>query len=103
MDSTTLAIIALQFLKKKKEKRKIQNRRWCVHPVLARRMDQGQFIVTYNELRTNEDKFFSYTPMSMSTFDKLYSLLEINFTKQTTDMRVPIGPKERLCIALKCT
>ena len=54
MDSTTLAIIALQFLKKKKEKRKIQNRRWCVHPVLARRMDQGQFIVTYNELRTNE-------------------------------------------------
>ena len=54
MDSTTLAIIALQFLKKKKEKRKIQNRRWWVHPVLARRMDQGQFIVTYNELRTNE-------------------------------------------------
>jgi len=54
MDSTTLAIIALQFLKKKKEKRKIRNRRWWVHPVLARRMDQGQFIVTYNELRTNE-------------------------------------------------
>ena len=54
MDSTTLAIIALQFLKKKKEKRKIQNRCWWVHPVLARRMDQGQFIVTYNELRTNE-------------------------------------------------
>jgi len=54
MDSKTLAIIALQFLKKKKEKRKIQNRRWWVHPLLARRMDQGQFIVTYNELRTNE-------------------------------------------------
>jgi len=37
----------------------------------------------------------------MSTFDELYSLLEANLTKQTTDMRVPIGPKERLCIALR--
>ncbi|XP_003242769.1 uncharacterized protein LOC100572068 [Acyrthosiphon pisum] len=101
MDSTTLAIIALQFLKKKKEKRKIQNRCWWVHPVLARRMDQGQFIVTYNELRTNEDELFSYTRMTMSTSDELYSLLETNLTKQTTDMRVPIGTKERLCIALR--
>ncbi|KAL4098202.1 hypothetical protein QTP88_022850 [Uroleucon formosanum] len=101
MNSTTLAINALQFLKKKKGKRKIQNRRWWVHPILARRMDQGQFIVTYNELRTNEDEFFSYTRMTILTFDELYSLLETNLTKQTTNMRSPIGPKERLCIALR--
>lgn len=56
MDSTALALIALQYLQKK-VKRKIKNRRWWVHPVLVNRMNQGQFIVTYNELRTNEGKF----------------------------------------------
>lgn len=56
MDSTTLALIALQYLQKK-EKRKIKNRRWWIHPVLSNRMSQGQFIATYNELRTNEGRF----------------------------------------------
>ncbi|KAL4091640.1 hypothetical protein QTP88_026299 [Uroleucon formosanum] len=68
----------------KKEKRKIQNRR-------------GGFILHYCFI----DEFFSYTRMTMSTFYELYSLLETNLTKQTTIMQSPIGPKERLCIALR--
>lgn len=39
--------------------------------------------------------------MSMSTFDELYDLLKINLKKQSTDMRIPIGPKERLIISLR--
>ncbi|KAL4085039.1 hypothetical protein QTP88_027877 [Uroleucon formosanum] len=77
------------------------------------KMDLNTFIVIYwyrkyrqqqrisNRRFWDETKFFNYFRMSIPTFDDLLRRVEINLTRQDTNMRASISPEEKLSICLR--
>jgi hypothetical protein len=68
-------IIAL-WLYNRRRKRKRKNRIFWVHSINARREGVGLFYNLFNDLRNDENKFFSCFRMSRASFDVLYEKLK---------------------------
>lgn len=56
--------------------KELRRRQFWIHPILLDRSQAGQFHTLYMKLREDGEKFFTYTRMTVPTFDKLLDLLE---------------------------
>jgi len=73
MDFTETACVCALLLRIRKDRRK--KRHW-VHPVVSKRLLNGQFYKLYKDLKeTAEKKIVSYFRMSIESFDKLLVLV----------------------------
>lgn len=88
--------VAIMLLKNKKRKR-----RWWVHPINQRRLQQGDGDNLLAELRLSDgDLFFNYTRLNITQFDLLLSLVKDKLTK-INKYRRPIPPETRIAVTLR--
>lgn len=77
------------------------NRRWWVRPTNRKRWLFGLHKTLIREMREyDEEEFFRFTRMSVSTFDELLSLTQHLLQKHS--QRESIAPDIRLYITLRC-
>jgi hypothetical protein len=65
-------MMALTMVIQSSPQKTIEKSYFLVHPINARREEEGLFYNLFNDLRNNENKFFSYFRMSNASFDVLY-------------------------------
>uniref|UniRef100_A0A182F8H5 DDE Tnp4 domain-containing protein n=1 Tax=Anopheles albimanus TaxID=7167 RepID=A0A182F8H5_ANOAL len=93
IDEEDLLLLTIALLPTKK-------RLW-VHPINKKRVQRGEYHRLCRELECYEDRFFIYFRMSRNSFEDLFNLLNSSITRQTTNLRTPIEPRERLAICLR--
>jgi hypothetical protein len=105
MDFTETACVCALLLRVRKDPRK--KRHW-VHPLVSKRLLNGQFYKLYEDLRKCRGKFFNYFRMSVEGFDKLLEgfdkllvLVGPLITYENTRLRLPVPPQERLAVTLR--
>ena len=70
--------------------------------ILKNRKTYGEFYHLYRELRnSNETLFYTYTRMSIKTFDYIVECIRPEFNLNTTNFQVPIPVEERLLLTLR--
>nr|XP_039252493.1 uncharacterized protein LOC120329747 [Styela clava] len=85
----------------KEDERCVGKRLW-MHPILCRRKEHGEYYRLVREMRMEREAYFKqYFHMTPSTFDRLLNMIESKIVKQTTNMREPIPPEERLAVTLR--
>lgn len=72
-----------------------------MHPINSKREEQGEFHTLFAELLEDEERFFIYFRMSITSFNELYSLIQQDIEKQDTNWRKAIPAKERLVVFLR--
>ncbi|VVC99118.1 unnamed protein product, partial [Leptidea sinapis] len=72
-----------------------------VHEINKNREQCGEFYNLYEKMRLYPTKFFEYTRMPISTFDYILSKISDKITKEDTNFRKSISPKEKLFITLR--
>jgi len=72
MDFTQTACVFALLLRIRKVR--CRKRHW-VHPIVSKRLLNGQFYKSYENLRNRPGKFFIYFRMSTESFDKLLVLV----------------------------
>ncbi len=72
-----------------------------VRPFLQERDEKGEFAILMKDLQQKDPKFFRlYLRMEVSTFSELLDILRPHLTYETTNMREPIAPEQRLAVIL---
>ncbi|XP_050669788.1 uncharacterized protein LOC126968728 [Leptidea sinapis] len=79
----------------------VLNMRDGVHEINKNREQCGEFYNLYEKMRLYPTKFFEYTRMPISTFDYILSKISDKITKEDTNFRKSIIPKEKLFITLR--
>lgn len=97
MDDEELLAIAF-LLSQRKQKLK---RRYWIHPLNTKRIQQSQFYILHPQLRAHPEKFFDYYRMSITSFNGLFNLIQADIKKRDTHLRLAISPEERLAITLR--
>ena len=82
-------------------RRRGARRRFWVHPIVARRPEQGDYEHLYMELRQDEQKFQAYFRLSVEQFDWVLDRVRSQIEKQDTAWRDSISPAARLAICLR--
>jgi hypothetical protein len=95
IDFTGTACICALLLRIRKDR--LKKRHW-VHPVVSKRLLDGQFLKLYEDLRKCQGKFFSYCRISIESFDKLLVLVGPRITYENTRLRLSVPPQERLVV-----
>lgn len=57
-------------------RKKLQTRRFWVHPINVKRANFGEFHTLWPDLLADEDRFKCYLRMPYKSFDKLLQLIE---------------------------
>lgn len=94
-----VAGLALLYAWKAEKSKRCRNRRWWVRPINTRHAQYGDFKTLFAELKKDEDMFFRYTRMDVSTFYELLQLVSPFLQKRS--IRTPICPEQRLAITLR--
>ena len=98
MDSDKLLALILY---RRRLRRNLKNRILWVHPINKSRKKLGAFYNLYPELRKDEQKFFNYFGMSISSYDELHKRLEKHIQRRNTRLRNCIEPEQMLVITLR--
>jgi len=93
--------IAMWLLYRRLRLRRKRVRKYWVHPINERRNSMATFNSLFEELLADENKFFNYFRMSVSSFDELHNRLKCSIQRQNTQMRYCIQPKEMLAVTLR--
>ena len=90
-------------LRRLERRRRERFRRSCwVRPILLRRDQMGEYHTLVKEMReVDPAAHHRYFRMSVGDFDELLGLVSHTISKQTTNMRDPISPGERLAVTLR--
>ncbi|KAG8313148.1 hypothetical protein J6590_010241 [Homalodisca vitripennis] len=97
MDEDRRKLLAVICLLRHRRKKK-RNRSVWIHPVVVQKRNiLGHFNTLFLELRVDEEKFFNYFRMSVSTFDEVLQKI----SPQDTNMRNCIKPAEMLAVTLR--
>lgn len=79
LDNVQTICLAYIILKKKQKQHKKQRRYW-VHPLNTKRLEEGQFQVLFMTLRSYPEEFYKYYRMSITSFDELVGNYNYNTT-----------------------
>ena len=94
-----LVLLKLILLKRRKKER--QRRCW-IRKIYMERCEKGEYHLLVRDLRLHDQEyFFRYFRMSPSTYEELLSFIAPKITKQSTQMRNPVGASERLSVTLR--
>ncbi|KAL5238629.1 hypothetical protein ACI65C_006039 [Semiaphis heraclei] len=99
--SSLLEIICMAEAAGELEEPAQKHRRYWVHPIHSSREHDIQFQMFYNNLKKYPEKFFDYYRMSISLLEELLEKVRPNLKKETTHLRNPISPEERLTVTLR--
>jgi len=91
------SFIALLLLYRRRKHRR--NRLHCAHPVIQKREEFDAFETLFDELRDDENKFFNYFRMSVSSFDELHSRLKESLQRRNSKIRNSIQPVKMVAAA----
>uniref|UniRef100_A0A8C6S8J4 DDE Tnp4 domain-containing protein n=1 Tax=Neogobius melanostomus TaxID=47308 RepID=A0A8C6S8J4_9GOBI len=83
------------------ERARGRRRRVWVHPINLQRREQGDYHNLVAELRLDRQRHHRYFRMSAEQMDHLLSYIGPEFTRQSTNFRTAIEPKQRLAVALR--
>ena len=83
------------------DRRGRRRRRFWVHPIVARRAEQGDYEHLYEELRQDGQRFQEYFRLSVEQFDWVLDKVKSRIEKQDTNWRKAISPAARLAICLR--
>lgn len=100
MDEDRRKLLAVICLLRHRRKKK-RNRSVWIHPLVQKRNILGHFNTLFLELREDEEKFFNYFRMSVSTFDEVLHKISPQLRRQDTNMRNCIKPAEMLAVTLR--
>ncbi|KDR11617.1 hypothetical protein L798_13943 [Zootermopsis nevadensis] len=89
------------FLHCRRKKSKRGNRMYWVHPINQRRVEIGVFYTLFEELRRDENNFFNYFRMSISSIDELLGRLKYSLQRQNTKIRNCNQPVEMLVVTIR--
>ena len=78
-----------------------KHRRYWVHPLHSSKEYDMKFQLFYDNLKKYPEKFFDYYRMSIQSFEELLEKVRLNLTKETTHLRNPLSPEERLTVTLR--
>jgi hypothetical protein len=95
MDLTETACVCALPLKIRKDRH--IKRHW-VHPMVSKRLLNGQFYKFYDDLRNCRGNFSSHFRMSIESFDKLLVLAGPQITYEITRLPLSVPLKERLAV-----
>ncbi|KAE8277589.1 hypothetical protein D5F01_LYC24428 [Larimichthys crocea] len=95
---TLALVLLLEGLQRRGRGRR--SRVW-VHPFNQQRRQQGDFYHLVAELRLDSQRHYEYFRMSAEQMDELLSLIGPEVTRQSTNYRAAIEPKQRLAVALR--
>ncbi|XP_072401694.1 uncharacterized protein [Diabrotica undecimpunctata] len=93
-------IVAMIILYRRIKRRKRTRNVW-IHPINMKRKEFGVFYTFFLELREDENKFFNYFRMTISTFVELHHRLKDSLQKQNTFMRECINPMQMLAVTIR--
>ena len=85
---------------RQQETAETHSRLW-VRPVLAAREELGEYHHLVQQLRQDPEGHHRYFRMYPDDFDVLLDLVKGDVEKETTNMRRPIPPGERLAVTLR--
>lgn len=72
LDDVEAICVVYSLYKRQQLKQKMTSKRkYWVHPLNMKRINEGQFQVNFLTLRSHPDEFFKYYRMSISSFDSL--------------------------------
>lgn len=71
------------------------------HPIVKERETKSLYNTIFNEIKSDDTKFFNYMRMSKTSFYELLHILENDLLKKNTWMRNSIPPEEKLVITLR--
>ena len=94
-ETACICALLLRFQKKRRE------RKYWVHPIVSRRLFDGQFYKLFMCLREHRKKFFNYFRMSVNSFDTLLRLIGHRITYSNMNMLLAVPPEERLAVTLR--
>ena len=95
-------LLRLLLLRRRRKRLSKYKKRFWIRRVYAERQQKREFYLLVKELLLfDEEYFFQCFRMSPMVFEELLSWTGHQLQKQTTRMREPIGPRERLCICLR--
>ncbi|KAL4130985.1 hypothetical protein QTP88_008345 [Uroleucon formosanum] len=75
-DVKAIAVAYILHKRNSAAKKKRYKRRYWVHPMNMKRIQEGQFQVTFMTLRAHLEEFFKYYRMSVTTFDELVQAVQ---------------------------
>nr|XP_057926689.1 uncharacterized protein LOC131128123 [Doryrhamphus excisus] len=94
------AAILLAQLEEDEERARSRRRVW-VRPINQQRREEGDYFNLVAELRLDKRRHQRYFRMSAEQMDHLLSLIGHELTRQSTNFRASIEPKQRLAVALR--
>ncbi|XDV11211.1 hypothetical protein PO909_000212 [Leuciscus waleckii] len=94
---TLTFVLLLERIQRGRRRRK----RCWVHPLNQRRRQQGDFYHLVAELRLDSQRHHLYFRMSAEQMDELLSIIGPELTRQSTNYRAAIEPKQRLAVGLR--
>ena len=100
-EDATAFVLLLAKLRKAKQKKKKNQRKHLVHPLLRDRSEKRLFITLYADLTSNPDKFLAFARMSLASFHELIQILKSHSMRNDATMRKSISPAEKVLVTLK--
>ena len=103
MDTGREQYLRLLLLRRLQRRRRERSEPTCwVRPILLRRDQTGEYHTLVREMRENDPAAHQrYFRMSVGDFDELLALASEKIKKESTNMREPIAPGERLAVTLR--
>jgi hypothetical protein len=71
------------------------------HPVIQKGEEFGAFETLFNEIRDDENKFFNYFQMSVSSFDELHRRLKDSLQHRNGKIMNCIQPVKMLAVTIR--
>ncbi|KAK7916408.1 hypothetical protein WMY93_012169 [Mugilogobius chulae] len=78
-----------------------ERRRYWIHPINQQRQQQGLYHNLVAELQLDPQRHHNYFRMSAQQMDQLLSIIGPEITRQSTNYRDAIEPKQRLAVAIR--
>jgi hypothetical protein len=97
MEVEEIAALLFSYVRRRKKK----NRQYWIHPMLLEHSTNGAFHLLCDDLHKHDEKFFSYTRMSMKYFDQLLQLIREETEGMDTNFRQSIRPEEKPTVTLR--
>ena len=94
-------LLLLLLLRRRRRYQRVIRSTW-VRDIFQSRVNRREYHALINEMRlVDHESFYKYFHMTPHRFDTLLSLVGPALTRQTTQMRTPISPGERLAVTLR--
>ena len=78
-----------------------RRREFWVHPILAKRKEQGEFHHLFQELKLYPKRFKEAFRLSVVQFEDVLRTVGPHLQRQRTNFREPIEPEQRLAVCLR--